>query len=115
MELTNDSNNMIQPENIAELVAHTFRVDEQDLYRRGQHQPLCFARQVAMTLTYRFTMNSTLSRTGLIYGGLHHSSVSHAIYTVAKLRKENKQIDKAITNIETKCKTIITKLIESRS
>ena len=106
MENTNASNNfMIKPENIAELVAKTFRIDDQDLYRRGQSQPLCFARQVAMTLTYKLTFN-TLASTGIIYGGLHHTTVSNGIYMVAKLRKENETLDKAITKIETSCQRL---------
>ena len=98
--------NKIKPKYIAELVSKTFKINEWELYERGQQQPLCFARQVAMTLTYKYT-HTTLARTGLVYGRLHHTTVSNGIYTVAKMRKENEAIDNAITKIETSCRKVI--------
>jgi chromosomal replication initiator protein len=83
---------------IFEAVTKYYNVRLSDLQSKKRHKSIAFPRQVCMFLARRHTRYS-LEEIGGYFGGRDHTTVLHAVRTVDKDCKDDKEIDGQVQHI----------------
>ena len=86
-------------EHVAKATAQYFRIPLADLKSKGRSQDITKARHIAMYLS-RKIVNAKQQEIGGFFGGRDHSSVIHAVNTIAEKIKTDSTISKDINAIE---------------
>jgi len=76
-------------------VCVVWNISAKDLVGRSRKQPLAFARQLAMALTYRMTSFSHAD-VGEVFGGREHATVWHAVSVIETIEEQHKKTSKLI-------------------
>src|SRR5262245_22852167 len=84
---------------IIDNVTKYFNVRVADLQSKKRHKSIAFPRQVCMYLARRHTRYS-LEEIGGYFGGRDHTTVLHAVRTVDADTKDDKEIAKQLTHLE---------------
>jgi chromosomal replication initiator protein len=85
---------------IFDAVTKYYGVRLSDLQGKRRHKSIAFPRQVCMFLARRHTRYS-LEEIGGYFGGRDHTTVLHAVRTVDGDMKEDPEVAKQVTHIET--------------
>jgi chromosomal replication initiator protein len=85
---------------IFDAVTKYYNVRLSDLQSKKRHKSIAFPRQVCMYLARRHTRYS-LEEIGGYFGGRDHTTVLHAVRTVDGDCKEDREIAKQLTHLET--------------
>jgi chromosomal replication initiator protein len=85
---------------ICDAVTKYYNVRMSDLQSKKRHKSIAFPRQVCMFLARRHTRYS-LEEIGGYFGGRDHTTVLHAVRTVDKDTKDDREISKQLTHLET--------------
>jgi chromosomal replication initiator protein len=85
---------------IFEVVTKYYNVRLSDLQSKKRHKSIAFPRQVCMFLARRHTRYS-LEEIGGYFGGRDHTTVLHAVRTVDKDCKDDKEIEGQVAHINT--------------
>ncbi len=91
-------------EGIQRIVAEEFQVHEDMLRAKTRKKEIALARQVSMFLAKELTKHS-LKTIGLHFGGRDHTTVIHAVRTVAKLQKKDPSLRDQIEALRRKINT----------
>jgi chromosomal replication initiator protein len=75
-----------------------------DLQSKKRHKSVAFPRQVCMYLARRHTRYS-LEEIGGYFGGRDHTTVLHAVRTVDADSREDKEVAKQLTHLESQLTT----------
>ena len=94
-----DSEKNITIEHVAKATAQYFRIPLADLKSKGRSQDITKARHIAMYLSRKIA-NAKQQEIGAFFGGRDHSSVIHAVNTIAEKIKVEPTISKDINAIE---------------
>lgn len=86
-------------EHVAKATAQYFRIPLADLKSKGRSQDITKARHIAMYLA-RKVANAKQQEIGGFFGGRDHSSVIHAVNTIAEKVKTDSTLSKDINSIE---------------
>ncbi len=86
-------------EHVAKATAQYFRTPLADLKSKGRSQDITKARHIAMYLA-RKIVNAKQQEIGAFFGGRDHSSVIHAVNTIAEKVKTDSTLSKDINAIE---------------
>lgn len=86
-------------EHVAKATAQYFRIPLADLKSKGRSQDITKARHIAMYLA-RKVVNAKQQEIGAFFGGRDHSSVIHAVNTIAEKVKVDPTLSKDINAIE---------------
>jgi chromosomal replication initiator protein len=86
-------------QNILDVVTKYYNVRLSDLQSKKRHKSIAFPRQVCMFLARRHTRYS-LEEIGGYFGGRDHTTVLHAVRTVAEDVKNDREIAEQLTQIE---------------
>jgi len=86
-------------EHVAKATAQYFRIPLADLKSKGRSQDITKARHIAMYLA-RKVVNAKQQEIGAFFGGRDHSSVIHAVNTIAEKVKLDSTLSKDINAIE---------------
>lgn len=86
-------------EHVAKATAQYFRIPLADLKSKGRSQDITKARHIAMYLA-RKIVNAKQQEIGSFFGGRDHSSVIHAVNTIAEKVKSDSLLSKDINSIE---------------
>lgn len=86
-------------EHVAKATAQYFRIPLADLKSKGRSQDITKARHIAMYLA-RKIVNAKQQEIGSFFGGRDHSSVIHAVTTIAEKVKTDSTLSKDINAIE---------------
>lgn len=86
-------------EHVAKATAQYFRIPLADLKSKGRSQDITKARHIAMYLA-RKVVNAKQQEIGAFFGGRDHSSVIHAVNTIAEKVKTDPTLSKDINAIE---------------
>lgn len=89
----------ISIEHVAKATAQYFRIPLADLKSKGRSQDITKARHIAMYLA-RKVVNAKQQEIGAFFGGRDHSSVIHAVNTIAEKVKTDSTLSKDINAIE---------------
>src|SRR5262245_3997600 len=84
---------------ISDAVTKYYNVKMSDLQSKKRHKSIAFPRQVCMYLARRHTRYS-LEEIGGYFGGRDHTTVLHAVRTVDADTKDDKEIAKQLTHLE---------------
>ena len=95
----NESEKEITIEYVAKATAQYFRIPLADLKSKGRSQDITKARHIAMYLA-RKVVNAKQQEIGGFFGGRDHSSVIHAVNTIAEKVKTDSSLSKDINSIE---------------
>ncbi|MFA6237212.1 MAG: chromosomal replication initiator protein DnaA [Bacteriovorax sp.] len=95
----NESEKEITIEHVAKATAQYFRIPLADLKSKGRSQDITKARHIAMYLA-RKVANAKQQEIGAFFGGRDHSSVIHAVNTIAEKVKTDSTLSKDINSIE---------------
>ena len=85
---------------IFDAVTKYYNVRLSDLQSKKRHKSIAFPRQVCMYLARRHTRYS-LEEIGGYFGGRDHTTVLHAVRTVDEDTKDDREIARQITHLET--------------
>jgi chromosomal replication initiator protein len=85
---------------IFDAVTKYYNVRLSDLQSKKRHKSIAFPRQVCMFLARRHTRYS-LEEIGGYFGGRDHTTVLHAVRTVDGDCKDDREIAKQLTHLET--------------
>ncbi|MDD4975486.1 MAG: chromosomal replication initiator protein DnaA [Bacteriovorax sp.] len=94
-----ESEKEITIEHVAKATAQYFRIPLADLKSKGRSQDITKARHIAMYLA-RKVVNAKQQEIGSFFGGRDHSSVIHAVNTIADKVKTDATLSKDINSIE---------------
>ncbi|MBC7540097.1 MAG: chromosomal replication initiator protein DnaA [Bacteriovorax sp.] len=94
-----ESEKEITIEHVAKATAQYFRIPLADLKSKGRSQDITKARHIAMYLA-RKVVNAKQQEIGSFFGGRDHSSVIHAVNTIAEKVKTDSTLSKDINSIE---------------
>lgn len=109
---------MIRVAEIQRLVANTYGVSVDDLKRpdglgtrlpdkvRPRHLSMYLARTHCPCLTYGENRPISLTHIGRLFGNRDHTTVRHAILSIAKERLENKKLDIVLNGLEREIRAI---------
>lgn len=86
---------------IQSAVAEYYQLREEDLKSQKRDRSIAFPRQVAMYLC-RELLSTSLPKIGQEFGGRDHTTVIHACEKINTCRKEDKQLEKALTYLTEK-------------
>ena len=81
-----------------------WNVKEEDMIKKGRSQPLAFARQVAMFLTYELTGLSTI-KVGKVFGNRDSSTVYYATQQIAQAMQQSPKIKEAVEQLRLRLQT----------
>lgn len=95
----NETEKEITIEHVAKITSRHFKVPLADLKSKGRSQDITKARHVAMYLS-RKIINAKQQEIGSFFGGRDHSSVIHAVNTIAEKVKTDSTLSKDISAIE---------------
>lgn len=95
----NESEKEMTIEYVAKATAQYFRIPLADLKSKGRSQDITKARHIAMYLS-RKIVNAKQQEIGAFFGGRDHSSVIHAVNTIAEKVKTDSSLSKDINSIE---------------
>ncbi len=95
----NEAEKEISIEYVAKATAQYFRIPLADLKSKGRSQDITKARHIAMYLA-RKVVNAKQQEIGAFFGGRDHSSVIHAVNTIADKVKTDSSLAKDINAIE---------------
>lgn len=95
----NEDDKEITIEHVAKATAQYFRIPLADLKSKGRSQDITKARHIAMYLA-RKVVNAKQQEIGAFFGGRDHSSVIHAVNTIAEKVKVDPTLSKDINAIE---------------
>jgi chromosomal replication initiator protein len=95
----NESEKEITIEHVAKSTAQYFRIPLADLKSKGRSQDITKARHIAMYLSRKIG-NAKQQEIGSFFGGRDHSSVIHAVNTIAEKVKTDSALSKDISAIE---------------
>lgn len=90
---------VVTSDNIIDAVTNYFNVKLADLRSKKRTKSISLPRQVAMYLL-RERMSLSLQEIGSIFGGRDHSTVLHAVNSIADKNKESREIQLIISTIE---------------
>ncbi|WP_303849581.1 chromosomal replication initiator protein DnaA [Seleniivibrio woodruffii] len=90
---------VVTSENIIDAVCSYFNVKLTDMKSKKRTKSISMPRQVAMYLL-REKLNLSLQEVGSMFGGRDHSTVLHAVNSVADKYKESREVQLIITTIE---------------
>ncbi len=94
-----ESEKAITIEHVAKATAQYFRIPLADLKSKGRSQDITKARHIAMYLARKIA-NAKQQEIGSFFGGRDHSSVIHAVSTIAEKVKLDSALSKDINSIE---------------
>lgn len=94
-----ESEKEVTIEVVAKATAQYFRIPLADLKSKGRSQDITKARHIAMYLA-RKVVNAKQQEIGAFFGGRDHSSVIHAVNTIAEKVKTDSALSKDINSIE---------------
>jgi len=77
---------------------HLRELGDHDLKARSNRQIITFPRQLAMYLARQLTMAS-LPEIGRQFGGMHHTTVLHAINRIERILRRDQDLDRTITRL----------------
>jgi chromosomal replication initiator protein len=83
---------------IQRLIADKFGLSIEELMHKSPRGPVTVPRQVAMYLAKQLT-DSSLLEIGRYFGGMHHTTVMHAIAKMEVGRRTDSATDLAITRL----------------
>ncbi|MCD8552591.1 chromosomal replication initiator protein DnaA [Seleniivibrio sp.] len=90
---------IVTSDNIIEAVSSYFNVKLADMKSKKRTKSISMPRQVAMYLL-REKLNLSLQEVGSMFGGRDHSTVLHAVNSIADKYKESREVQLIITTIE---------------
>lgn len=90
---------VVTSENITDAVCSYFNVKLTDMKSKKRTKSISMPRQVAMYLL-REKLNLSLQEVGSMFGGRDHSTVLHAVNSIADKYKESREVQLIITTIE---------------
>lgn len=90
---------VVTSDNIIDAVTSYFNVKMADMRSKKRTKSISLPRQVAMYLL-RERMSMSLQEIGSIFGGRDHSTVLHAVNSIADKNKESREIQLIISTIE---------------
>ncbi len=96
---SNEQEKEISIEHVAKAAAQYFRIPLADLKSKGRNQDITKARHIAMYLARKIA-NAKHQEIGAFFGGRDHSSVIHAVNTIAEKLKVDTLYSKDINSIE---------------
>jgi chromosomal replication initiator protein len=86
------------------LVAGAFNLRSEDLSMSSRERAITIPRQIAMYLAKQET-EASLMEIGSIFGGKHHTTVSHAISRIEELRRLDPATDRVIKILQNNLKS----------
>ena len=87
-------------ETIQQAVADMFGLPAEELKQKSPRAVVTVPRQVAMYLAKRLT-DSSLPEIGRYYGGMHHTTVMHAIAKIEDRRRTDSAVDRVLSELLT--------------
>ncbi|MDO5356832.1 MAG: chromosomal replication initiator protein DnaA, partial [Conchiformibius sp.] len=90
-DIITTTRNPLTAELIMKAVADYYHIRISDLLGKKRLRSIARPRQIAMTLSKELT-NMSLPAIGEVFGGRDHTTVMHAVKTVAKLRHDDEEI-----------------------
>lgn len=90
---------MVSSDDIVNAVCKYFNVKMADLRSKKRTKSISFPRQIAMYML-REKLNLSLQEVGSIFGGRDHSTVLHAVNSIAGKHEESKEIQLIISTLE---------------
>ena len=97
--------NEVTVENIIKETSKLWNVREEEMINKGRTQPLAFARQVAMFLTYELTGLSTI-KVGKAFGNRDRSTVYYATQKIEQAIHQSPQIKTAVEQLRLRLQRI---------
>jgi chromosomal replication initiator protein len=91
----------ISIEEIQRIVCNHYNIPEDLIRAKNRKKEVSQARQISMYISKNMT-NSSYKTIGLHFGGRDHSTVVHAIQTIAKAQKTDKKIKNDLKTLEQK-------------
>jgi chromosomal replication initiator protein len=85
-------------ETIQRAVADSFRLSVEELIHKGPRRSVTMPRQIAMYLAKLLT-DSSLPEIGRYFGGMHHTTVMHAIAKMEHQRRTDPATNVAISKL----------------
>lgn len=89
----------VSSDDIIDAVSSYFNVKFADMKSKKRTKSISMPRQVAMYLL-RDKMNLSLQEIGALFGGRDHSTVLHAVNTIADKNKESREVQLILSTIE---------------
>jgi chromosomal replication initiator protein len=85
-------------EAIQRIVGDRFGLSAEDLTQKSRRRVVTVPRQIAMYLAKHET-DASLPEIGRYFGGMHHTTVMHAIAKIDEQRRTDSATDRAITTL----------------
>src|SRR5450432_1000172 len=99
-EIETPEQKRITIQQISDIVVKYYNVKMSDLQSKKRHKSIAFPRQVCMFLARRHTRYS-LEEIGGYFGGRDHTTVLHAVRTIDADTKDDREIARQLTQLET--------------